>query len=113
MNDYVLDLQYSVLHRLWNKSQQHGSSLVIQQLCLPEKYHNAIIANAPQNGHFGALKVYLQLRETYYWQTMFQDIKNFLPACRVCQYANSKTRPNPTIEIQVDHLLLAQHQRNV
>ena len=91
MNDYVLDPQYGVLHRLWNKSQQRGSSLVIQQLCLPEKYHKAIIANAHQNGHFGALKVYLQLRETYYWQTMFQDIKDFLPACRVCQYANSKT----------------------
>ncbi|RLD02684.1 MAG: hypothetical protein DRI32_08480, partial [Chloroflexi bacterium] len=91
INDYVLDPKNQVLYRLWNKSQQRGSSLIIQQLCLPDEFHDPVIASAHKNGHFGALKVFLQIRETYYWKSMFADIKKLLGACTVCHYANSKS----------------------
>jgi len=89
INDYIL-AEEDILFRLWNKSQQRGKTHVVQQLCVPKQYQAALIANAHQNGHFGAMKVFLQLREAYYWNSMFKDVKELLEACKVCQYANSK-----------------------
>ncbi len=89
INDYVVQPN-ELLYRVWNKNQQRGKINAVMQLCLPEKHRNAVIANAHQNGHFGALKVYLRLRESYYWPSMFKDIKALIEMCKVCQYANSR-----------------------
>ena len=62
INDYVVQPN-ELLYGVWNKNQQRGKISAVMQLCLPEKHRNAVIANAHQ--HFGALKVYLRLRESY------------------------------------------------
>jgi O-acetyl-ADP-ribose deacetylase (regulator of RNase III) len=89
INDYVVQPN-ELLYRVWNKNQQRGKINAVMQLCLPEKHRNAVIANAHQNGHFGALKVYLRLRESYYWPSMFKDIKALIEMCKICQYANAR-----------------------
>ena len=89
INDYVVQPN-GLLYRLWNKNQQRGKTTSIPQLCLPARYREAVIANTHQLGHFGAMKVMLQLREHYHWPSMHQSVLTFLEGCTVCQYANAR-----------------------
>jgi O-acetyl-ADP-ribose deacetylase (regulator of RNase III) len=89
INDYVVQPN-GLLYRLWNKNQQRGKTTSVPQLCLPIRYREAVIANAHQLGHFGAMKVMLQLRELYHWPSMHQSVLTFLEGCTVCQYANAR-----------------------
>jgi hypothetical protein len=53
---------------------------------LKEKYSGGIA------GHFGNEKRFSQLKNSYYWLGMREDVNNFLNICNIFQYAKGRKK---------------------
>jgi hypothetical protein len=73
---------------------QDGLLFKRSQLCIPrcsmrdnlmkEKHNRGLV------GHFGHDKTFAQLRSSYYWSTMREEVKRFVNKCRIFQYAKGR-----------------------
>ena len=93
-----LTLRKGVLHRLYinNDVESH-------QLILPIKYQ-AQVLNLLHDGqdHQGLERTLALCQERFYWNTMFQDVTNYVKTCPQCQtakgdYTDPKTKPGTII----------------
>ena len=89
-----LTLQKGVLHWLYinNNVEYH-------QLILPIKYQAQVLTLLHDGqGHQGLERTLALCRERFYWNTMFQDVTNYVKTCPWCQtvkgdYTDPKTKP--------------------
>ena len=93
-----LTLKKGVLHRLYinNDVEYH-------QLILPLKYQPQVLKLLHDGqGHQGLERTLALCRERFYWNTMFQDVSNYVKTCPRCQtvkgnYTDPKTKPGSII----------------
>jgi hypothetical protein len=69
---------------------QYGTLWFKKRLCVPEQghYRNTIMDEAHNSAysiHPGATKMYVDIREKYWWKGMKGDIARFVAQCDVCQ----------------------------
>jgi len=48
--------------------------------------------NSPISGHMGFQKIYIRLRENFYWNGMHEDVKKFVSQCLPCQSTKYETK---------------------
>jgi hypothetical protein len=48
--------------------------------------------NGGLNGYFGHDKTFAQLRNSYYWSSMREEVKKFVNKCIICQYAKGRQK---------------------
>ena len=59
------------------------------KIILPESLQSIFIERYHNEGHYGAVKTYLRMRQKYAWDTMYADIKAWVMNCETCGlYAN-------------------------
>ena len=88
-----LTLKKGVLHRLYinNDVEYH-------QMILPIKYQAQVLRLLHDGqGHQGLERTLALCRERFYWNTMFQDVTNYVKTCPQCQtakgdYTDPKTK---------------------
>ena len=93
-----LTLKKGVLHRLYinNDAEYH-------QLILPIKYQaQGLKLLHDGQGHQRLERTLALCRERFYWNTMFQDVTNYVKTCPRCQtakgdYTDLKTKPGSII----------------
>jgi hypothetical protein len=64
-------------------------------LCIPEKYISTIIYqyhNGLLAGHHGVTRMYLTLRDIFFFPNMFENIRSFLICCQECQSRRDKEK---------------------
>jgi transposase InsO family protein len=44
-------------------------------------------------GHMGCQNTFLRVRETFYWETYYKDVKNYVKSCELCQKIKSPKTP--------------------
>ena len=89
-----LTLKKGVLHHLYinNDVEYH-------QLILPIKYQAQVLKLLHDGqGHQGLERTLALCQERFYWNTMFQDVTNYVKTCPWCQtvkgdYTDPKTKP--------------------
>jgi transposase InsO family protein len=91
INDYFVS-EEGVLYHIWYKGSARKTQLAVAQLCVPTKYREAIIVNSHQNGHFSDYKMFLQLKNEYFWTFMQRDIRRIVQSCSICSYANRRNQ---------------------
>ena len=93
-----LTFKKDVLHRLYinNDVEYH-------QMVLPIKYQAQVFKLLHDGqGHQGLERTLALCRERFYWNTMFQDVNNYVESCPRCQtakgdYTDPKTKPGNII----------------
>ena len=93
-----LTLKKGVLHRLYinNDVEYH-------QMVLPLKYQAQVLKLLHDGqGHQGLERTLALCRERFYWNTMFQDVSEYVKTCPRCQtakgnYTDPKTKPGSII----------------
>ena len=83
-----LTLKKGVLHRLYinNDVEYH-------QMILPIKYQAQVLKLLHDGqGHQGLERTLALCRERFYWNTMFQDVTNYVKTCPWCQTAKGLYR---------------------
>ena len=93
-----LTLKKGVLHWLYinNDAKYH-------HLILPLKYQAQVLRLLHDGqGHQGLERTLALCRERFYWNTMFQDVTNYVKTCPRCQtvkgdYTDPKTKPGSII----------------
>ena len=93
-----LTLKKGVLHRLYinNDVEYH-------QMILPIKYQAQVLKLLHDGqGHQGLERTLASCQERFYWNTMFQDVSNYVQTCPWCQtakgdYTDPKTKPGSII----------------
>ena len=93
-----LTLKKGVLHQLYinNNVEYH-------QMVLPLKYQAQVLKLLHDGqGHQGLERTLALCRERFYWNTMFQDVSNYVKTCPWCQtakgdYTDPKTKPGSII----------------
>jgi hypothetical protein len=66
-----------------------------KRLCVPEQGHfkNTIMDEAHNSAysiHHGATKMYVDIRDKYWWRGMKGDVARFVAQCDVCQRVKAK-----------------------
>jgi hypothetical protein len=69
---------------------QYGTLWFKKRLCVPKQGHfrNTImdeVHNSTYSIHLGATKMYVDLREKYWWKGMKGDVAKFVAQCDICQ----------------------------
>jgi ribonuclease HI len=69
---------------------QYGTLWFKKRLCVPEQVHfrNTIMDeahNSTYSIHPGATKIYVDLRDKYWWKGMKGDVAKFVAQCDICQ----------------------------
>jgi hypothetical protein len=69
---------------------QYGTLWFKKRLCVPEQGHfrNTVMDEAHNSAysiHPGATKMYVDLREKYWWKGMKGDVVKFIAQCDICQ----------------------------
>lgn len=73
-----------------NKQDRNQPLRVIQKEEMPsilEKFHSEDLA-----GHMGINATYSKIKERYYWNNMYQDVKDYVQSCDLCQRKNKPKR---------------------
>lgn len=66
------------------------------QLVIPEVLVPAVLcAFHDENGHTGIHKTYMQIRQRYYWTTLYQDVIEHLQQCVQCSRQGLRKQRNP------------------
>ena len=60
-----------------------------------------MLHNHPLGGHLGTDIVFNKVRDLYYWPQMYENIKEYIRACDVCQRRGRKRNPEPLQPIPV------------
>jgi hypothetical protein len=81
----------------WNEYLiQDGLLFKGSQLCIPECSMRANLLKEKHNGgldgHFGHDKTFSQLRNSYYWLSMREEVNFFLNKCIICQYEKGRQK---------------------
>ena len=84
------DLLYHLYHPSKNKKKRNylRKRLVVPNVLITtilDYYHDYELA-----GHLGFEKTYLKIRDRYYWNNMYNDIKNYVNSCDVCSSFNNR-----------------------
>ena len=74
------------------------------RVCVPRVLRRELIHefhNTPLAGHMGSHKVYLTLRQHFYWKKMLETVKHYVAKCDLCQRAKDSTNPTrmPTVSV--------------
>ena len=95
IKDNVLHHLYQPRVRNLARHKPLTSQVVIPKNLRPlvlSEYHDALLMGA----HQGYLRTYAAIREKYYWDQMWKQIKDYQQTCQPCQRAsNHKPRPPP------------------
>ena len=93
-----LTLKKGVLHRLYI-----NNDIEYHQLILPIKYQAQVLKLLHDGqGHQGLERTFALCWERFYWNTIFQDVSNYVKTCPRCQtakgdYTDLKTKPGSII----------------
>ena len=56
----------------------------------------------PLEAHKGARTMSQKIRRQYYWDTVYQDCKNYVKTCRACQFQGKPQKNNELHPIAVE-----------
>ena len=99
-----LTIQNNLLFHFQNLSGSNRYPKTVQQLVVPFSLIRSVISlihTGDLCGHPGVKKTFEKVREEFYWKHMFNDIVEFVTACKLCQITKP---PAPSIQMQVQHL---------
>lgn len=90
-NQYVLD--DNVLHHIYTprtkKSKEQNPDQLILQVALPTCKRETVLASYHDckagGGHFGIKRTFAAIKQKYWWPKMYQQIKDYITTCDVCQ----------------------------
>ena len=91
-----------VIERTWTETDGSDDKylkvvpLSMRQRLL-EGYHEQI-------GHPGITRMYLQLREKYFWHRMRLDVARHCDTCQICQVTKAKVTKAPLVQHQLSYL---------
>jgi len=60
-----------------------------------------IMHDHPTGGHMGIESTYNKIKERYYWNQMFEDIREYIKTCNICQRFGKPERNEPLHSIKV------------
>jgi hypothetical protein len=92
---YYIRPSDKVLCRLWRSSRGRARAAVFHQVVVPKSlcrhvcqaYHESEFG-----AHVGFARVYERVLRKYYWPTMYEDIKNYVESCSICQRKRNPPR---------------------
>jgi Integrase zinc binding domain len=74
-------------------------------LLLPKKYQKEALCEAHNSifgRHYGTLKTYTKITSSYYWLSIYSDIKTHVQTCLTCQQRKrSPTKPTPLASLPI------------
>ena len=68
---------------------------VTNLICVPQKLIKRVLHECHDHdlsGHFGRDKTYEKVRQTFYWQTLRQDVDDYVKTCKACQFSKGTNR---------------------
>lgn len=86
-----------IVYTIWAPSRKDIRSEIRQQLWLPKSLVPDILRehhDGPLAAHLGFKKTYTRIKERFYWETMYKDIRHYIKTCPDCQRRKMpKTKP--------------------
>ena len=107
---YNYEMEDGVLMHFYSKRGRHVplEERLVKQMAIPrclrdellKSYHDCIAGG----GHQGFERTYASLRNKYYWPSMYEDIRQYVRTCEVCQQSKRafNTKPPPLQPQAVD-----------
>ena len=114
---YNFSLEDGVLLHFYSKrgKQVQREERLVKQVVVPRKlrdevlqsYHDCIAGG----GHQGFERTYSSMRNKYYWPRMYEDIRQYVQSCEVCQQSkrNFNSKPPPLSPQPVDDVFSRWH----
>ena len=93
-----------ILYRLKLPRNKKEQVLFSERVCVPKLYRYQILFKFHDSlGHFGAQKIFLSLSNRFYWQSMFNDVADYVKSCDLCLRSkrNYNFRSSPLNPLQV------------
>ena len=89
---------------LYNIYQPRGKNVPpIKQLVVPSNLKTTVMKSYHGNhmaGHQGIDRTYQIIRRKYFWQSMYQDVVNYVKSCEVCQQSKRDFRKDKIPPLQ-------------
>ena len=99
-DQYVM--QDGILYHLYQprfKSKANQEERYILQLALPTSKRKEILRNyhdcTAGGGHFGVTRTFVKLKQKYWWPKMYQEVKDYIGSCDICQRIKVDRRQFP------------------
>ena len=98
---YNYEMEDGVLMHFYSKRGRHVplEERLVKQMAIPrclrdellKSYHDCIAGG----GHQGFERTYASLRNKYYWPSMYEDIRQYVRTCEVCQQSKRAFNAKP------------------
>ena len=63
-------------------------SAIVPRLVIPLAFHRTLLTlfhDSPFGGHLGVTHTFYKISQAYYWDSLYQDVMDFVGSCPVCQ----------------------------
>ena len=81
---------------LYNIDQPRGRNMnIMKQLVIPSNLKTTVMKSyhgSHMAGHQGIDRTYQLIRRKYFWQSMYQDVVNYVKTCEICQQSKRNFR---------------------
>ena len=85
-------------HTLYRRNKKGNLRVVLQDQVEPILFH---IHRDVTGAHLGIDAVFEKVKERYYWPQMFEDVRNYVRTCDVCQRRGPPERKEPLVPLAV------------
>jgi hypothetical protein len=87
--------------QLYRKPRKHNPKLL--KVIRKSEFETLmkIMHDHPTGGHLGMESTYNKIKEKYYWNQMYDDIKEYIKTCNTCQRFGKPERNEPLHSIKV------------
>ena len=94
-----------VIYRRWTPPGRDTDAMTVEQLVLPSPCWRTVLEVAhqiPLAGHLGKTKTADQVRQRFYWPSLFKDVEEFCRSCGECQKCSTRRGPQaPMVPLPV------------
>jgi len=76
------------------EKEEVGKADMRGRLCMPRTMQQRILQeahNTPTGGHFGADRMYLRMRDWYFWKQMWRDTQRYVAGCDLGHQTNHRS----------------------